>query len=331
MMDNHFMWLWASDYRDYFWLWGATIFVFGLCIGSFLNVAALRAFSGEAIILPPSKCPSCKAKIKWYDNIPVFSYYILLWGKCRACKCRISPQYAIVELTNGLLYFALFVAFGLSWKFLFLCVLMSLFILIAVSDLKEKVVFDHHTYPIIVLGLIYSLTGVGDINIWQSLAGIAVGFVFFEAIARLGYLVAPTRAFGEGDTIIAMGLGAFFGWKILAVIVALSILLQALLSIPILFYTSYKKKNYKTCTALALLAACIAVVVIFRYFDLYGHLIATGIMLVALVITLTWCTRVILGGMKQKTEKDLLYLPFGPALVFCATAVIFLADGFKLM
>ena len=67
------------------------VLLFGLVIGSFLNVVILRGLSEESIVLPPSKCPNCNTKLKWYDNIPILSY-ILLLGKCRYCKCKISRQ-----------------------------------------------------------------------------------------------------------------------------------------------------------------------------------------------------------------------------------------------
>lgn len=305
-----------------FWVFGFLITLVGLCIGSFLNVVALRAFSGESIALPPSKCPACKTKLHWYNNIPVLSY-ILLRGKCQFCKCKISLQYPVVELSNALLYFGAYQAFGLSLKTLFVCILLSLFLVIMITDFKEKVVFDYHTYPLIALGLLYNILKLGDISILESILGIILGLVFFEATARLGYLFASTRAFGEGDTIIAMGLGAFFGWKTLIYIVLGSMLLQAVLSLPLLFINSYKKKNYKTCTALVLLVVCTSIIALLNYFNFYKYFYLAMAMLFIVFAVLLWCMKQILGGMKNKTEEELLYLPFGPALVFCAMVAIF--------
>ncbi|GBF23570.1 prepilin leader peptidase PilD, partial [Candidatus Gastranaerophilus sp. (ex Termes propinquus)] len=96
-----------------------------------------------------------------------------------------------------------------------------------ITDFKERVVFDWHTYPVIALGLAYNALSIGDVTVSESIWGIIGALLFFEIAARLGYLFAPTRAFGEGDTIIAMGFGAFFGWKILIYITIASILLQA--------------------------------------------------------------------------------------------------------
>src|SRR5271155_2772981 len=82
---------------------GIFVFVFGLALGSFLNVCILRIPAGKSIVLPASACPSCGTPIKPYDNIPVFSYLILR-GKCRACGVRISPMYPVGELLTGALF-----------------------------------------------------------------------------------------------------------------------------------------------------------------------------------------------------------------------------------
>ncbi|HWY27442.1 MAG TPA: prepilin peptidase, partial [Candidatus Angelobacter sp.] len=89
------------------------VFLFGLIIGSFLNVCILRIPGGKSIVLPSSACPKCGAPIRPYDNIPVLSW-LMLRGKCRACKTPISPMYPVVELLTGLLFLACFYAFGLT-------------------------------------------------------------------------------------------------------------------------------------------------------------------------------------------------------------------------
>ena len=87
------------------------VFCIGTVIGSFLNVVILRAFSGESIVLPPSKCPKCGNKLKWWHNIPIISY-ILLRGKCYFCHEKISIQYPIIEFITGLVFLAVFIKFG---------------------------------------------------------------------------------------------------------------------------------------------------------------------------------------------------------------------------
>lgn len=299
------------------------VFITGACIGSFLNVVALRGLSGESIVFPPSKCPKCGNKLNWYTNIPVISYCFLK-GKCEFCKEHISLQYPIVEALNAILYLACFLAFGYTIKTLFLFPLISLFIVIAVTDLKESVVLDIHTYIIMALGLIYSLTPDAGINFIQSLIGLAAGFIIFEVLARLGYIFAQTRAFGEGDTLIAMGIGAFFGIKPLIIIIFMSVIIQAFMTIPILLNKSIKNKNYKESFAYSALLLCVVLVYLFKKFNLYDNFALIISLLVIVCAILMWALYIILKDIRKKKETDdFLYLPFGPALVISALIMIF--------
>ncbi len=263
------------------------VFITGACIGSFLNVVALRGLSGESIVFPPSKCPKCGNKLNWYTNIPVISYCFLK-GKCQFCKEHISLQYPIVEALNAILYLACFLTFGYTIKTFFLFPLISLFIVIAITDLKESVVLDIHTYIIMALGLIYSLTPGAEINFIQSLIGLAAGFIIFEALARIGYIFAQTRAFGEGDTLIAMGIGAFFGIKPLLIIIFMSVIIQAFMTIPILLNKSIKNKNYKESFAYSALLLCVVLVYLFKKFNLYDNFALIISLLVIVCAILMW-------------------------------------------
>ena len=188
------------------------IFIIGLCIGSFLNVVISRAFSNESIAFPGSKCPSCQKPLKWYHNIPILSY-LYLKGKCAFCEEKISIQYPIVELITGILFVAIFIQFGLTFNALFMLIFASLFVVLTATDIKEKVVFDFHTYSLIATGLIYNLFNVGGLyqgdkvvaighfslginnSLIASVLGILLGIFVMEAFARFGYLLAGTRAF----------------------------------------------------------------------------------------------------------------------------------------
>src|SRR6476660_6697208 len=88
---------------------GAAVFLFGLLFGSFFNVVIYRLPLGESIVFPGSHCPACNAELKWYDNIPVISYVVLLQGRCRSCRVRISPIYPAVELLAAGLYLSVFI------------------------------------------------------------------------------------------------------------------------------------------------------------------------------------------------------------------------------
>ena len=192
----------------------ALVFITGLCIGSFLNVVILRTLSEESIVFPASKCPKCQTPLKWWHNIPVLSY-IFLKGKCAFCKEHISIQYPIVELFTGIVFTLLFMKFGVSLDTVFAWAAASLMIVIAGTDIKEKVVYDLHTYILIGVGLVYAIivTAMAMTQIHQagtpleftkyillnnpvtmSIFGIIAGALILEVCARAGYLLAGTRA-----------------------------------------------------------------------------------------------------------------------------------------
>lgn len=126
------------------------IFIYGLIIGSFLNVCIYRIPREESIAFPSSHCPKCSTSLKWYDNIPLFSY-IFLRGKCRYCSTNISIQYPLIEALNALIYIVLFSYFDLSLNFLFYALISSVLIVIMMIDLKEMIIPD--ILVIIILGL----------------------------------------------------------------------------------------------------------------------------------------------------------------------------------
>ncbi len=292
----------------------------GLCIGSFLNVAALRGLSGESIVFPPSKCPKCGKKLNWYTNIPVISYIFLL-GKCQFCKKPISPQYPIVELANALLYVFAFLNFGISINTLIIWVILSVFILICITDFREHVVLDFHTYILIAAGLLYNIFHLGSISITESILGIAAGYLIFEILARIGTLTVKTRAFGEGDTLIAMGAGALLGWKMLLPAVFLSIVIQAFFAIPALFVKYIKNKNFPGASSLFITVLSI---IALRFLNQDSCFYFIWLILICLILAI--CLFVLIKNIKTRQSEGFYYMPFGPALVFAAFLVFFYSD-----
>lgn len=314
------------------------IFLIGLCIGSFLNVVVSRAFSDESIAFPGSKCPSCQKPLKWHHNIPVLSY-MFLRGKCAFCKEVISIQYPIVELVTGILFVLIFCKFGVSFNTVFMWIFASLFVVLAATDIKEKVVFDAHTYSLIIVGLVYNLfnfshlyTGVKVITLGQfsfginnsiilALLGILLGVIVMEIFARFGYLVAGTRAFGEGDTYIAAGLGAIFGWKALITILVYAFIIQIVLTIPVFIKKLYINKDYRTLVAFF---AFFVMVILLKGLDYSGSLNniwVFGLLTLLLCLTGFYACKRILGGLKE--PSNMTYLPFGPAMVLGGLIMMF--------
>lgn len=316
------------------------IFFIGAVIGSFLNVVILRAFSGESIVLPPSKCPKCNNKLKWWHNIPILSY-LLLRGKCHFCHEKISIQYPIVEFITGIIFVLVTLKFGLSVETLFGFVIASLLIVISVTDIKERVVFDAHTYTLVGTGLVYAiyLTIMQILNVnasstqfhitteWVlnnpitlSIAGIILGVVLMEAAARIGYLLAGSRAFGEGDTYIAAGLGAVFGWKGILVILGLSIIIQMIFTLPLFLKKLISRKDWNILIPLVLFFTY----VIGYYFLQQQTVFDNGYVMFSSIAVLfalgIWTCIAIIKGLKN--PDTLTYLPFGPALAIAGLLVL---------
>ena len=317
----------------------AFVFITGLCIGSFLNVVILRTLIEVYIVFPASKCPKCGTPLKWWHNIPVISY-IFLKGKCAFCKEHISIQYPIVELLTGIIFTLLFMKFGVSLQTLFVWAVAAIFMVIAGTDIKEKVVYDLHTYILVGLGLLYAIivtiaavtqmhyTGTPleftkyillNNPITNSLLGIIAGILILEICARAGYLVAGTRAFGEGDTFIAAGLGAIFGWKTLVIILGLGVLIQVVIFLPIFIKGLVKTKDWKT-----LVSFSIFVLYAITFYALqHLRIITPDTMIVytigAFILAILGVTSCILifKGLREHPENR-TYMPFGPAMVVAA-------------
>ncbi len=301
------------------------LFIAGLCIGSFLNVVALRGLSGESIVFPPSKCPFCKNKLKWWMNIPVFSF-LFLRGKCHFCKTKISFQYPVVELLTGVFFLLIFLKFGFQIETIFYLIAFSILTVMSACDIKESVILDFHAYILILAGFILNIITGGAQGLIYSAAGAVSGFLLYELFARSGYFLAGQRAFGEGDSLIAAGIGAFFGWKMMILSTLISILVMAIFTFPYLFINSYKTGKKKTCFALA----CAIFLIAAALFVTRAGLIKTfeiSLVFLVVIMALTFlCAKFILDDMKKKDENgelSLCALPFGPAMAISFLVIMF--------
>lgn len=186
------------------------LFLLGIVIGSFLNVCIYRIPRGGSVNFPPSHCPICKEKIKWYDNVPILSY-LFLRGKCRVCKSKISIQYPLIEFFTGLLYMLVYLKFGWSILTLKFLIFVSLLIVLSIIDLKSYYLPDSLTFSLISLGIIFSwFSGVG---LEQSYIGAGTYAFPFVIIYGFGEYIFKKEAMGFGDIKLACGIGAFFGYN----------------------------------------------------------------------------------------------------------------------
>ena len=200
---------------------GLLIFIFGLAIGSFLNVLIIRLPQPEIskyrnIVGGYSRCPKCQKMISWYENIPVLSF-LFLRGRCRHCRSSISWQYPIVELLTGFLFLFSFLIYGNHPVFLvYVLFLISLLIVIAFIDLKHLLILD----SLILAGFIVSLLFIFLASSFQlpasslqTPASNFYGLLFFGGILLFLFLITKGRGIGLGDVKMAGWLGFVFGFE----------------------------------------------------------------------------------------------------------------------
>jgi len=216
-------------------------FIIGLVVGSFSNVCIYRIPRNESIIYPASHCPKCHSNILPKDNIPLLSY-ILLKGRCRHCKSKISIQYPIVEFLSGLIYLIIYLVFGLSIQTLIYILLSSSLIIIAFIDLNEQIVPDVISLPGIVIGLILSFF-VPYISFINSALGILVGGGIILMIGLAGSVIFKKEAMGGGDVKLAAMIGAFLGWKYIIISLFLGFFLGALAGISLILSKIKKRED----------------------------------------------------------------------------------------
>jgi leader peptidase (prepilin peptidase)/N-methyltransferase len=186
----------------------AAVALFGLAIGSFLNVVIARVPAGRSLVRPGSACPGCSALLKWYDNIPVLSFLVLR-GRCRACRMTISWRYPIVEMITAVVLVFAYVALGPTADFAFAVVLLPALIAITGIDLAHQLIPDAITLPGILVGLLLNLA-TGRISWVESVIGILLGGGLFFLI-----ILVSRGGMGGGDLKLGAMLGAFLGWKAL--------------------------------------------------------------------------------------------------------------------
>jgi prepilin signal peptidase PulO-like enzyme (type II secretory pathway) len=186
---------------------GVIVFIFGLNIGSFLNVVIWRLHTQEGLVKKRSYCPKCKHQLKVVDLIPVVSF-LLLRGRCRQCRQPIDWQYPVVELATAVIFTSLFLQFGLSDQFVIYAVYAAFLAVVFVFDLKHYLILDRVMLPAAIVGAVGGLLlGLS----WQVLLiGAAVGGGFF----LLQYVISRGRWIGGGDIRLGAVMGLMLGWRV---------------------------------------------------------------------------------------------------------------------
>ena len=185
---------------------GFFVFITGLCIGSFLNVCIYRIPKKEDIVFERSHCMSCGNVLKWYELIPLFSF-LVQGGKCRNCKTKLSAQYPLIELLNGLIYVWIFMAKGFQPESILFCICASVLIVISVIDWRT---FEIPFGCNIIIGIL------GIVRVFLNLAhwyDYVIGFFAVSGLFLIIYWITKGRGIGGGDIKLMAAAGLLLGWQ----------------------------------------------------------------------------------------------------------------------
>ena len=242
---------------------GILAVVFGLIVGSFLNVCIVRIPEGKSIVWPASACPKCGAAIRPYDNIPVVSY-LLLRGKCRGCQTAISRIYPAVELLTAVLFWGCYRMFGPTPEAVKWAVFSAVMVVLVFTDLRERILPDMVNYPGLAAGLGFSLfipPGDGT-ALWmanrlfgyfpppraasfaEALLGAALGGGLLWLVSEVYFRLRKREGMGLGDVKMMLMTGAFFGAKRTLLTIFAGSLLGSLLGIAFIL-ARRKGSNYE--------------------------------------------------------------------------------------
>lgn len=234
-------------------MFGLLIFVFGLVIGSFLNVCIYRIPRGESISFPPSHCTNCGARIRSYDLFPIISY-ILLKGRCRSCGERISIRYPLMELYVGILFLALYLLYGVSFNLLRFIVLIPFLMVIGVIDLKTTDVYFKMTFSGSIAGIILLImSNYFGFGFWEYIYGALLGGGVISLIIIL------TKGMGWGDAEICFLCGLFLGMRMTLLMLFISFVLGGITGAALILLKKKSRKDYIPFGPFIVLAALICI------------------------------------------------------------------------
>jgi leader peptidase (prepilin peptidase)/N-methyltransferase len=210
------------------YLW---VFFFGTCIGSFLNVCIYRIPSGLSIVHPPSRCPQCGARIRWWQNFPIVSW-VFLRGKCAVCKAKISVRYLLVEILTGLIFLKIFTMFAFHPATLVFWTFAAGLVTLTFIDLDHQIIPDVISLPGIILG--FATVSLTPLTWSNSLLGILLGGGSLWLIAIIYELLTKNEGMGGGDIKLLAMIGAFLGWKAILPVIFISSCLGTIVGVPLM-------------------------------------------------------------------------------------------------
>lgn len=213
-------------------------FILGTIIGSFLSVCICRIPAGESIVYPPSHCSNCKSNIKPYDLIPIISY-VILKGKCRYCKEKISIKSPLMELFTGIMFFGLYLKYGLTLELIKYLILFSFLIVIGSIDYNTTDVYFSTTSTGIGIGILFLVINwYLKLPVKTYFLGAIIGGIFILLIAVL------TGGMGFGDVEICILSGIYIGTKLTVLMLFLSFILGGAVGAVLIISKKKSRKDY---------------------------------------------------------------------------------------
>ncbi len=225
--------------------------LFGLLVGSFLNVCIVRLPLEKSVVTPRSACPQCGSQLRWWHNVPVISF-LLLRGRCAFCGKSISWQYPLVEILTSICLGLAVLTFGLTTAALLNAFFFCMVIVLVFIDLRERILPDPITLGGTVLGFLLaplqSPELLGFTNLWeaylQSALGILCGGGILWLVATLYLKFRGREGMGFGDIKMMAMVGAFLGWRLAWLTIFVGSLAGALIG-AVFMYASRKSRNYE--------------------------------------------------------------------------------------
>ena len=216
-------------------------FALGAIFGSFANVVIFRLPRDESVVKPRSYCYSCKTPIKWYDNIPIFSWFILR-GKCRHCGAKFSFRYPLVEIITGVLFLLSYHYAGLTWNLLEYLLFVFGLVVCTFIDLDHMILPDEFTLSGIVIGLIGAALNPQR-EFLDAFFGVLMGGGFLWGMAYIYFLFTKQEGMGGGDIKLLAWIGALLGWKAIPFVIMSSAIIGSVVG---LFMARKQKAGLKT-------------------------------------------------------------------------------------
>ncbi len=218
----------------------AFVFAFGAIIGSFLNVCIARLPEGRSVVQPPSHCPKCQTFLAWYENIPILSYLVLT-GRCRTCRVRISAIYPAVEVLTGALAVALFLRLGPTLAFAGYFAFAAALVVITFIDLDHQIIPDVISLPGIAIGLGFSLVSPLVTPV-DAILGVLAGGGVLLAVAWLYKTFRGQEGMGGGDIKLLAMIGAFLGWQSIFVTLFVGSVIGSIIGVVVMLYEGADSK-----------------------------------------------------------------------------------------